>query len=242
MALALHVLWLGLKPASWTRPVRTVLARQIYFTGAQALRLTGVVAVLVGIAVVLQAQLWLTEVGQTELIGPILVSVIVRELAPLLVCIIVILRSGSAIATELGSMVVHGEVRALQAMGVDPLRYLLLPRMVGLVVSVVCLDVLFTVTAFATGYFASLLSKLQATGPLEFSAGVLASLHLHDVLSPLVKVLAAPLVIGAICCHAGITGGSAPTEVPKAATRALSGSMVALFAISVLVSAVGYAL
>ena len=240
-ALGWHVLRLGLRPGSWTRPVRTVLMRQVYFTGVHALGLASAVAMLVGFAVVLQARIWLTELGQSAFVGPILVRVIVRELAPLLIGMIVIMRSGSAIATELGSMTVRGEIRLLQALGVDPLRYLVLPRIAGLVVSVVCLNVLFTVTAFGTGYFASFLTSMQASDPLDFTADVLASLQVADIASPFAKSVLMPFCIGAICCHAGLACGGASTEVPKAATRALAGAMIALFLICVLVSAVSYA-
>lgn len=221
--------------------MRTVLWRQIYFTGVQALALAGVVAMLVGFAVVLQARIWLTELGQSAFLGPILVKVIVRELAPLLVGVIVIMRSGSAIATELGSMTVRGEVRLLQTLGIDPLRYLVLPRIAGLVVAVVCLNILFTVTAFATGYLASLLTSVQAADPLDFTSDVLVSLRAVDVASPFAKSVLAPLAIGAICCHVGLACGGASTEIPKAATRALASSMIVLFTVCVLVSAVSYA-
>ncbi len=241
-ALATHVATLALRPSSWTRAVRNVLWRQVFFTGAQAMTLAGVVAMLVGVAVVLQARVWLSQVGQTELLGPLLVTVIVRELAPLLVGLIVIMRSGSAMATELGNMTVRREVHLLAALGVDPLRYLVLPRIAGMVVSVVCLDILFTITAFATGYLASLLTALQDAGPLDFIVGVLTPLRWTDVASPLAKSLLAPICVGAVCCHAGLACGSASTEVPKAATRALSGSMIALFLVCVLITALSYQL
>lgn len=241
-ALFTQVLLLAVRPSSWTRPVRTVLLRQIYFTGAQALTLAGILAVLVGMAVVLQARVWLAEVGQSALMGPLLTSVIVRELGPLLVSMLVLMRSGSAIATELGTMTVNREVRLIASLGIDPIRYLVLPRVVGFVVSVLCLDVLFTFTAFATGYLASLLTSLQAADPLRFTADVLAALRLADVLSPLLKCTLTPALIAAICCHAGLSCGQASTEVPKAATRALSGATIALFSVSVAVSAASYLL
>ncbi|MEZ5963879.1 MAG: ABC transporter permease [Planctomycetota bacterium] len=241
VALGTHAILLGLRPAHWTRPVRSVLWRQVYFTGVLALGLASAVAMLVGFAVVLQARIWLTELGQSAFVGPILVKVIVRELAPLLVGVIVIMRSGSAIATELGNMMVRGEVHTLQGLGIDPLRYLVLPRIAGMVVAFVCLNILFTVTAFATGYFASLLTSLQAADPLDFTADVLASLRAVDVASPFAKSVLAPLAIGSICSHIGLACRGAPTEVPKAATHALAGSMIALFTVCVLVSAASYA-
>ena len=75
------------------------------------------IALIVGVLVVVQAQYWLTRLGQTALIGPILTAVVLRELGPLLTNFVVIARSGTAISTELANMKVHGEVRAWMRWG-----------------------------------------------------------------------------------------------------------------------------
>src|SRR5690349_18169115 len=90
-------LFYALNPRTWRRPVRSVFVRQILFTGVEATGFTSRIALLVGVSVVVQAQLWLGKVGQTQYLGPILVAVIIRELGPLLANLIVILRSGNAI-------------------------------------------------------------------------------------------------------------------------------------------------
>src|SRR5262249_36849962 len=79
------VLLAMLRPSTWRGPVREVLVRQVYFTGVQALGSVAWVAILVGLGVVLQTRLWLSQFGQTALLGPVLVVVVVRELSPLLV-------------------------------------------------------------------------------------------------------------------------------------------------------------
>ena len=83
----------SLRPKTWTAPMRNVLARQILFTGLEATGFVSLIAVIVGVLVVVQAQYWLMRLGQTALIGPILTAVVLRELGPLLTNFVVIARS-----------------------------------------------------------------------------------------------------------------------------------------------------
>jgi phospholipid/cholesterol/gamma-HCH transport system permease protein len=238
--LAFAVLVAMLRPSTWRAPVREVLVRQVYFTGVQALGSIAWVAILVGLGVVLQTRLWLTEVGQSALLGPVLVVVVVRELAPLLVNLIVIVRSGSAIATELGSMSLHGEVQALDIQGVDPLHYLVVPRAAGAVISVMCLTVFFDLFAFATGYAASALMDLNPPHPFEFVHQVLQPLGTADIFAPVIKGVTLPLLVSVICAQAGLDLVRAPIAVPQAATSALARSVVTVVFVSLLITAVSY--
>src|SRR5688500_4014406 len=96
-AVASAVVVATINPGTWHRTVRAALARQIVFGGIGATAFTSRVAFLVGISIVVQMQLWLRKVGQSQLLGPVLVAVIIRELGPLLANMIVIGRSGIAI-------------------------------------------------------------------------------------------------------------------------------------------------
>ena len=106
----------------------------------------------VGISVVVQLTFWTGEAGQSQMLGPLLVTVVARELGPVLINLIVIVRSGSAMTTELGILKINGEVRALEARGGDPFLQLVVPRVLGTVVSTFCLTVVFILVAFASGY------------------------------------------------------------------------------------------
>lgn len=238
--LSVAVLLAMLRPSTWRAPVREVLVRQVYFTGVQALGTVAWVAILVGVGIVLQTRLWLAEFGQTALLGPVLVIVVVRELAPLLVNLIVIARSGSAMAAELGSMSLHGEVEALDIQGIDPLHYLMVPRAAAAVVSVMCLTVFFDLFAFATGYAASVLMEPNAPRPFEFVQQVLQPLAAKDVLAPVVKCVAAPLLFSVICAQTGLDAARSPIAVPQATTAALARSLVVVVFVSLLVTALSY--
>jgi phospholipid/cholesterol/gamma-HCH transport system permease protein len=239
-AVVAAVLRSALQPANWTAPVRDVLARQIYFTGIQAVHFTLEVGLLVGVSIVVQVQLWLTRVGQSNLLGPILVTVVIRELGPLAANLIVIGRSGNAVAAELGGMAYRGEVRVLDAMGLDPMIYLVLPRALGMAISVFCLTVVFIAGSLISGYLCGYLFGVRVGPPGLFVTSLAGALGLADVFNLLVKSLASGLLAGTICCVAGLSVGNDANQIPRACTQAVQGSILALFLVSAVASLMTY--
>ena len=231
---------LAIRPSRWNRTIRQVFANQILHMGVYTIAPVGLVALLVGVLVVMQAQLWLVKVGQTAWLGPLLVAVIVRELAPLLTNLIIILRSGSEITTELATMTVTGKVRMLDSQGIDPLIYLVMPRMIAIVVSAFCLTIMFIVFSFVSGYLFSFILGLRMLAPGIFLEHVLRAFQSEDVLNLLFNSLIPPLLTGSICCLEGLNVPKASTAVPVATRRALSRSVVGLFLVSVPVSVLTY--
>jgi len=146
------VAWAGVQPRHWGRAARNALARQILPIGVEPLLFVCGLAVFVGVAVVVQLASWTGPAGQTELLGPLLVSVVARELGPVLINIAVIVRSGSVMTTELGIMKIDGRIHELEARGVSPFTSLVVPRVLGAAVSTLCLTVVFIFVAFASGY------------------------------------------------------------------------------------------
>ena len=119
------------KPSTWSAPARNVLARQVLFSGIEGVVFISLMALLIGVSVVLQASTWLSTLGQSTYVGPVLVVLVVREVGPLMTNFIVIGRSGVAIATEMSEMKVRGEVRVLDSLGIDPFLYLVVPGWLG---------------------------------------------------------------------------------------------------------------
>lgn len=218
-------------------PVRQVLYRQVYFTGLQALPRTSVIGLLLGIIVLTQAA---SLVGKNAALGArILVWAVVRELGPLFAAIIVIGRSASAIAAELGSMRVHRETDALRAMGIDPLRYLVVPRLVGLTVSLLALAICFQAVTILGGLaVTSLVVRLPF---LEQTRNVTAALGILDLAVCLGKCLLFGLIIAASACWHGLQVRSSITEVPQATTRAVMQSLTLVVVADVLLTVVAFA-
>jgi len=234
------VLGLSVQPRYWARPVRNLFARQVLAVGVEPLGFVCVVAVFVGISVVVQLAFWTGEAGQSQLLGPLLVAVVARELGPLLTNVVVIVRSNSAMATELGVLKINGEIRRLEAQGYDPFLHLVLPRVLGVAVSTLCLTVVFILVAFASGY---LFGAWLGTGSRDvwfFTNTVLNALHPQDIVSILARSILPALFTSACCCIGGLGVGESVTDIPRATQRALTRSIAGLFVISAVVSLLTY--
>src|SRR4051812_22237458 len=145
--------------AQGLRTVFSVVSAQIYFTGYQALPLISVLAIASGSIVILQTSSNLSLLGGGAMLGDLMVGIIVRELAPLLTALIVIARSGTAVASDLGNMRVNREIEALEAMGIHPLSYVVFPRLAGGIISVVCLAVYFVLVACFGGFLVNMVLR-----------------------------------------------------------------------------------
>jgi phospholipid/cholesterol/gamma-HCH transport system permease protein len=234
------VLCVGVQPQHWVRPVRKAFARQILSIGVEPLWFVGAVAVFVGISVVVQLTFWVGEAGQSQLLGPLLVAVVARELGPVLINLIVIVRSDSAMTTELGVLKINGEVRALEAQGSDPFLQLIVPRVLGTAVSTFCLTIVFILVAFASGYLFAAWMGMGSRDLLLFADTVSGAIQPKDVFNILAKSILPALFASASCCLGGLGVGGSVTEIPQATQRALTRSVAGLFVISAAVSLLTY--
>jgi len=225
---------------TWTRTVGAELVRQIFSSGVQATRFVLYVSIAVGISVVAQSLVWMQKIGQPELLGPLLVTVLIREAVPVLTNLLVIGRSGVSITAELGQMSLSGEVRVLDSQGLDPFIFLVLPRVLGLCVAVFCLNLLFLVGAFISGYLFSALLTQNIANPASLFQTIFDSIDSLDLVNFLVKSLLPALFTGVICCHEGLKVSGSATRVLSAGKRALANSVRALFFTSSLVSLLTY--
>ncbi len=233
-------LMLAARRRFWPRTTRAVFARQILFTGVEAMKFVSLVAFMTGISVVVQAQVWLGKAGQSAMLGPVLVAVIVREVAPLLVNFIVIARSGTAMATELATMKVYGEIRVLEAQGLDSLLYLAMPRILAMAICIFCLTTWFVAVSFASGYLSGIVFGVSAGDPADFLNSILKGVRPADIYNLLAKTLIPGMFTATFCVIEGMSVRYSITEVPQAATRAVVRSIAALFIISALVSVLTY--
>lgn len=231
---------LAVQPRTWTRDVRTVLARQILFSGVDSLWFTMRISAAVGVIVIVQGELWLGAIGQSEQLGTLLLRVVVRELAPLLVNLIVIVRSGTAISAELANMRLAGEIDVLDSQGIDPMPYLVVPRVLALSVSAFGLSLVFIVVSFVSGYVMCALLGV-ATGTIEtFLDNVINATTWSDVGFFLPKTLLTGLLIGVMCANEGLNIRGAVTEVPQIVGRSAIRSLTVVFVIAAMLSLIVY--
>ncbi len=203
-----------------------VTLTQIRFTALHALGLVVLLSGVLSFLVISQAVRELGRYGATDFIGTLMVVVIVRELGPLIIALAVAGRSGTAIAAELATNQVLGEVRALEAIGIDPKQYLALPRFAGCLVGVFALLVVFDVVSVTAGFAAA--SANGMSGP-RYAQTVLASLDAGDVWLTVGKALTFGLIVGVVPSYFGLSVRREPTEIPVAASRATVVSIVGIF-------------
>jgi phospholipid/cholesterol/gamma-HCH transport system permease protein len=214
-----------------------IAIRQVFFTGFEALPLVSAIAAFVGATFVLQVQL-LSGALNTEMVGKILVAVMLRELAPLVTAIVVAGRSGTAIATELGNMKVNDEILGLASLGIDPMRFIVMPRILACIVSVLVLTVYFGALAIAAGYLVG--TALGGVGVENMRAGFSNALLPWDLPLFVSKGLSLGVLVGWLCCHFGLKAEASPTEVPRRASYAVVMTLLACVAMNALITLTFY--
>jgi len=211
-----------------------VISAQIYFTGYQALPLIGFLAIGTGALATFQAIMQMTYVGGVAYVGKSMIMIVVLEIAPLLTAIIVVARSGIAVASELASMKVNKEVDALETMGINPLSYIVFPRIIGGVISVLCLAFYFALFASVAGYLVCLFTKGI---PLRLYLSTVAqAVHMTDFLVFFLKNTMGGLIIFTVCCYEGLQVEKSPHEIPQVTTKAVVKSTVYILIFNSLVT------
>src|SRR5262249_30300098 len=167
-------------PSTWRRTVRHEFRRALRQAIAGGLSTVLITATLIGVLMVYQALYWLGAAGQEGLIGPILVTVLVREIAPVLIGLILLGRSGMVVLSEIGRLGMGGHLRALEAQGLDTFNLLVLPRACAFAIAAFTLGILFILAALVTGFVAGSLLHAVQISIWTFFDRVLLSLHVRD--------------------------------------------------------------
>ena len=215
-----------------------VLVLQILFTGVEALSVVSLIALSIGAVIIVEGGSILPRFGQSSLVPTILIVVITRELGPILTAFIIIARSGTAIATELGNMVVSHEIEAYISVGINPISYLVVPRVLGVTISVMALTIYFNVFGLFGSY---LVTRLVRPVPLfEFFNALLRAIQLRDIVSTLVKSLVFGVIISVVATFQGFKVGVSVTDIPRAAIRAVGQGFVLCFLADALITVVYY--
>ncbi|MCB0342491.1 MAG: ABC transporter permease [Pseudobdellovibrionaceae bacterium] len=224
--------------AQGMRTIFSVISAQIYFTGFQAMPIVTSLALASGGIVIMQSTAQLNLLGGVDNIGNLLVVIIVREVGPLLTALIVIARSGTAVASELGNMRANREIDALEVMGIDPLSYIVFPRIFGGVISVICLAFYFVAIALLGGF---VVSRLTTEMSFAFYIDSLAqAFAAEDVLLFLLKNTFSGAIIFAICSFQGLSVKKSPHEVPQVTTKAVMKSIIYVIGFNLTVTTLFY--
>ncbi len=219
------------------RSILTIAVNQTKFTGIDAMPYIVSIAILIGGTVIIQATENFPKFGIEGFIGKLLVLIIARELGPLITAIIIINRSGSAIAAEIATQKQHKEILSLELMGIDTKLYIVFPRIIASIFSIFTLIIIFDIVGFLGGY---LLSMTTVYIPLDnFMKTVLEAFSLEDLVITFIKSIIYGILIPLISCYFGFKS-KAYFEIPINVSSAVVRTLFIIFVINALISALFY--
>jgi phospholipid/cholesterol/gamma-HCH transport system permease protein len=218
--------------------VRRVIVQQIYFTAVELLLLMGVIGVMFGALMIIQSLAQLSRVGISEAIGQFLVVIIIRELGPMIAAVIVILHSGTAMATEIGYMTVLGDIRAITMRGIDPIHFVAVPRLIGITISMVCLLIYFDVVALLGGFVVSWI--FTGVPFYSFIMAVAASIWGSDIIIGFIKTIFFAAIIVVITVFRGFQVGGEITNLPRAISKSAIECFLFLLVVNLIISGIFY--
>ncbi|MDX2498940.1 MAG: ABC transporter permease [Deltaproteobacteria bacterium] len=235
-SIAVAVIWQSCRLMTWRRTVRAEFFHQCHLVGTRALPFIILTALIAGLGIVFETIYWLKVFGQSEFAGSLLVVVLVREVSPLLVALIVIGRSTSVIIIELGFMRAIGQIRMLDAQGIDPFVYLVVPRVMAVALCMFSLTVAFTVVTLVAGFvFGNSLSASNLT-LYDFMFEILSAMGPADFASIPVTAISTGFVTGLIGCTTGLSFGGVASNVHDLLPSGVMKSVIATLLISVVVT------
>jgi phospholipid/cholesterol/gamma-HCH transport system permease protein len=215
-----------------------ILVMQILFTFVYALGISTLLALAIGAAVNVIGVPMLTKLNQQQLIYSLLIIIITRELGPLLTAFIVIARSATAIATEIANMVISHEVEAFISVGVDPIEHIAVPRFLGVTISLVLLNIYFSVFGLAGSY---IVAQLFSSTPMDYYfTSLLQQLSIRDIMLSIIKSVSFGAIISIVALIEGFSVERAITDVPVAGLKAVGSAFALCIVVNVLLSALYY--
>ena len=225
-AFALITLGVILKKFNVARSVMQPRIRhEINRAGVALLPMFFFIALALGFLVVGQTISALAQVGATNYLGSTMVIVIVRELGPLLTAVLVLARVGTANVIELGTARALGEVEALEALGIDPVHYLIVPRVIGMALGIFSLTIYLILGSLASGYLFAFLQDVPLT-PGDYFKQIAEALNWLDFALLALKTLAFGFFIAIVTCYHGLAQPLRLEDVSSVAVRAVTQGVI----------------
>jgi phospholipid/cholesterol/gamma-HCH transport system permease protein len=214
--------------------VRPLMVREISRAGVRLLPMFLFGALALGFLVVGQTVSALTRIGAAEnLFGNIMVVVVVRELGPLLTAFLVLARVGAANVVELGTARALGEVESLEALGIDPVHYFVVPRVVGMAVGIFGLTIYFILGTLASGYLWVFVQDVPLQ-PWDYFDQIAGALTYLDFVLLALKTAAFGFIISIVTCYHGLAQPLQLDQISRATVSAVAQSVFACVALDAL--------
>src|SRR5512143_1432581 len=177
------------------------VVQHVYYIGARSSMIIMLVGLFTGMVLGLQMYSALVKVGAQGYLGTIVALSLIRELGPVLTAVMITARAGSAITAELGIQRISEQIDALATMRIDPLRYLVSPRIAAAILSFPVLTAMFDLVGIIGGYISGVLIMGANSGTYIYR--VQASVEMKDLTHGFVKAVVFAVVVSTVCCYQG---------------------------------------
>ena len=211
-------------PQAWRQ--RQKVFDQFFEIGNASLLMVCVLSFFIGAVIALQTGPVLVERGLASAVGGIVGISLAKELAPVMMAILIAGRIGSAMAAEIGSMRVYQEVDALRTMNINPVHYLVLPRLIAIAVALPLLVIFAILVGWLGGAIVAETNSHIEIPFQAFWANLRDVVELKDVANGLFKSFCFALIIGIVSCHQGLTTIGGPRGIGRSVTKAVVNSIV----------------
>ena len=225
------------------KSARAVVTRPFYYRdvveqfdiiGVGSMTVVLLTGMFTGMVLALQSGLTLDQFGARSMVGRLVSASMVKELGPVLTALMVAGRVGSGIAAELGSMMVTDQIAALRALGTDPVRKLVVPRILAGLIMVPFLTCISVAVGLFGGWLITVTQLKVASG--VYWNSVVLGLYMQDVWMGLIKPFFLGFVIVSIGCHVGLRTRGGTQGVGRSTTYAVVASSVAVLVVNFLVT------
>jgi phospholipid/cholesterol/gamma-HCH transport system permease protein len=222
----LVLLWRTLLLLPFTLRERRKVAEQLFEIGNASLLMAIILSLFIGGVLALQTGPKLVERGIPGVVGAIVGLAMCRELAPAMMAVLIAGRVGSAMAAEIGSMRVYQEIDALRTMNINPIRYLVLPRLLAISVALPMLVVFSILVGWIGGALVSVYNHQIALSFQGYFDSLKENVGVVDIFNGLFKSFIFAVVIGAVSCHQGLITIGGPRGIGRSVTKAVVNSIV----------------
>jgi phospholipid/cholesterol/gamma-HCH transport system permease protein len=214
---------------------------QLYTIGAGSMLIIMLVGLFTGMVLGLQSYHALVKFGSQGALGTLVALSLIRELGPVLTAIMITARAGSAITAEIGSQRISEQIDALSTMHIDPLRYLISPRIAAAIISFPLLTALFDVVGIIGGYISGVL--LLGVNAGTYMYRVQSSVDMKDITDGFIKAMVFAVIVTTVCCYQGYyanlrTDSHGARAIGRATTTAVVLSCVLVLVADYIVTAI----
>jgi phospholipid/cholesterol/gamma-HCH transport system permease protein len=211
-------------PRAWRQ--RQKVFDQFFEIGNASLLMVCILSFFIGGVIALQTGPLLVERGLGSYVGGVVGYSICKELAPVMMSILIAGRIGSAMAAEIGSMRVYQEIDALRTMNISPISYLVLPRMVAIAVALPLLVTFAVLVGWLGGAVVSVTNNQISISFAAFFSGLRDAVDLNDVANGIFKSFVFAIIIAVVSCHQGLITRGGPRGIGRSVTKAVVNSIV----------------